>query len=179
MLNVAVSDLLFQQFGGQDEGDLTRIRAHLVRQDTLHKLAASLGFSSLLRLSEGEAKGGGAQRASILADALEAVIGAVYLDGGFQEAHGLVTRLFKPLVVQTTADIWQKDAKTALQEWLQGRKLPLPIYRVLATRGKAHEQTFVIECGLESQGWSVTGEGASKRLAEQAAAQQALKKLTP
>jgi len=179
VLNVAVSDVLFQQFSGQDEGDLTRIRAHLVRQDTLHRLASSLGFSALLRLSEGEAKGGGAQRASILADALEAVIGAVYLDGGFEEARALVSRLFKPLVEQTTADIWQKDAKTALQEWLQGRKLPLPIYRVLATRGKAHEQTFVIECNLESQGWSVTGEGASKRLAEQAAAQQALKKLTP
>jgi ribonuclease III len=179
VLNVAVSDVLFQQFSGQDEGDLTRIRAHLVRQDTLHRLASSLGFSALLRLSEGEAKGGGAQRPSILADALEAVIGAVYLDGGFEEARALVGRLFKPLVEQTTVDIWQKDAKTALQEWLQGRKLPLPIYRVLATRGKAHEQTFVIECTLESQGWSVTGEGASKRLAEQAAAQQALKKLTP
>lgn len=179
VLNVAVSDVLFQQFGGQDEGDLTRIRAHLVRQDTLHRLALSLGFSPLLRLSEGEAKGGGAQRASILADALEAVIGAVYLDGGFEEARALVTRLFKPLVAQTTADIWQKDAKTALQEWLQGRKLPLPVYRVQATRGKAHEQTFVVECILESQGWSVTGEGASKRLAEQAAAQQALKRLTP
>jgi ribonuclease III len=179
VLNVTVSDVLFQQFSGQDEGDLTRIRAHLVRQDTLHRLALSLGFSALLRLSEGEAKGGGAQRPSILADALEAVIGAVYLDGGFEEARALVGRLFKPLVEQTTADIWQKDAKTALQEWLQGRKLPLPIYRVLATRGKAHEQTFVIECALESQGWSVTGEGASKRLAEQAAAQQALKKLTP
>lgn len=179
VLNVAVSDLLFQQFGGQDEGDLTRIRAHLVRQDTLHRLALSLEFPALLRLSEGEAKGGGAQRASILADALEAVMGAVYLDGGFEKAHALVTRLFKPLVAQTTADIWQKDPKTALQEWLQGRKLPLPVYRVQATRGKAHEQTFVIECFLESQGWSVTGEGASKRLAEQAAAQQALKRLTP
>jgi ribonuclease III len=177
ILNAAVSDLLYEQFADQDEGDLTRIRAHLVRQDTLHKLAMSLEFPALLRLSDGEAKGGGAQRASILADALEAVIGAVFLDSGFDAARALVTRLFKPLVAQTTAEIWQKDPKTALQEWLQGRKLPLPVYRVQATRGKAHEQTFVVECELTSHGWSVVGEGLSKRLAEQEAAQKALQKV--
>ncbi len=177
ILNAAVSALLYEQFADQDEGDLTRIRAHLVRQDTLHKLALSLGFPALLHLSEGEAKGGGAQRASILADALEAVIGGVFLDGGFEAACALVTRLFKPLVAQTTVEIWQKDPKTALQEWLQGRKLPLPVYRVQATRGKAHEQTFVVECELTSHGWSVVGEGLSKRLAEQEAAQKALQKV--
>jgi ribonuclease-3 len=140
-------------------------------------LALELDFPGLLRLSEGEAKGGGAQRASILADALEAVIGAVYLDGGFDAARALVTRLFKPLVAQTTAEIWQKDPKTSLQEWLQGRKLPLPLYRVQATRGRAHEQTFVVTCEVISHGWSVVGEGLSKRLAEQAAAQLALQKV--
>lgn len=178
VLNATVSDLLYRHFASQDEGDLTRIRAHLVRQDTLHKLALQLGFPGLLKLSEGEARGGGAQRASILADALEAVIGAVYLDGGFEPACQWVHRLFEPLVKQTTAEVWHKDAKTALQEWLQGRKLALPVYAVSATRGKAHEQTFVVECTISSHGWSVTAEGLSKRLAEQAAAQLALKKLS-
>lgn len=177
VLNLAVSDLLYQQFDRNDEGDLTRVRAHLVRQDTLHKLALGLKLSEVLRMSDGEAKGGGAQRPSILADALEAVIGAVYLDGGFAEARALVFRLFEPLVVQTTSEVWQKDAKTALQEWLQGRKLPLPTYRIEATRGKAHEQVFVVVCELASQGWSVSGEGASRRAAEQLAAQQALQRL--
>lgn len=177
VLNLAVSDLLYQQFDRNDEGDLTRVRAHLVRQDTLHKLALGLQLPEVLRMSDGEAKGGGAQRPSILADALEAVIGAVYLDGGFTAARALVFRLFEPLVVQTTSEVWQKDAKTALQEWLQGRKLPLPTYRIEATRGKAHEQVFVVVCELASQGWSVSGEGASRRAAEQLAAQQALQRL--
>lgn len=177
VLNLAVSDLLYKQFDRNDEGDLTRVRAHLVRQDTLHKLAVSLQLPEVLRMSEGEAKGGGAQRPSILADALEAVIGAVYLDGGFEAARALVLRLFEPLVLQTTSEVWRKDAKTALQEWLQGRKLPLPSYRIEATKGKAHAQVFVVVCELVSQGWSVSGEGASRRAAEQVAAQKALERL--
>ena len=177
VLNLAVSDLLYRQFDRNDEGDLTRVRAHLVRQDTLHKLAVSLQLPEVLRMSEGEAKGGGAQRPSILADALEAVIGAVYLDGGFEAARALVLRLFEPLVLQTTSEVWRKDAKTALQEWLQGRKLPLPSYRIEATKGKAHAQVFVVVCELVSQGWSVSGEGASRRAAEQVAAQKALERL--
>lgn len=177
VLNLAVSDLLYRQFDRNDEGDLTRVRAHLVRQDTLHKLALAMGLPEVVRMSEGEAKGGGAQRPSILADALEAVIGAVYLDGGFDAARALVLRLFEPLVAQTTSEVWRKDAKTALQEWLQGRKLPLPGYRIEATRGKAHAQVFVVVCELSSHGWSVTGEGASRRAAEQEAAQKALDRL--
>ncbi len=177
VLNLAVSGLLFQQFATSDEGDLTRVRAHLVRQDTLHKLALGLQLPPVLRMSEGEAKGGGAQRASILADALEAIIGAVYLDGGFEAARGLVVRLFEPLVGETTSEVWRKDAKTALQEWLQGRKLPLPTYRIDATRGKAHEQVFVVVCELGPLGWSVKGEGLSRRAAEQLAAQAALDRL--
>ena len=177
VLNLAVSDLLYRQFDRNDEGDLTRVRAHLVRQDTLHKLAVSLRFPEVLRMSEGEAKGGGAQRPSILADALEAVIGAVYLDAGFDAARALVMRLFEPLVGQTTSEVWRKDAKTALQEWLQGRKLPLPSYRIDATKGKAHAQVFVVVCELASHGWSVSGEGPSRRAAEQVAAQQALDRL--
>ncbi|HIV71523.1 MAG TPA: ribonuclease III [Candidatus Aquabacterium excrementipullorum] len=177
VLNLAVSDLLYRQFDRNDEGDLTRVRAHLVRQDTLHKLAVGLRLPEVLRMSEGEAKGGGAQRPSILADALEAIIGAVYLDSGFDAARALVLRLFEPLVAETTSEVWRKDAKTALQEWLQGRKLPLPSYRIEATKGKAHAQVFVVVCELASHGWSVSGEGASRRAAEQVAAQQALERL--
>lgn len=177
VLNLAVSDLLYRQFARNDEGDLTRVRAHLVRQDTLHKLALTLHLPEVLRMSEGEAKGGGAQRPSILADALEAIIGAVYLDSGFDAARALVLRLFEPLVVETTSEVWRKDAKTALQEWLQGRKLPLPSYRIEATKGKAHAQVFVVVCELATQGWSVSGEGASRRAAEQVAAQLALDRL--
>lgn len=177
VLNLAVSDLLYRQFARNDEGDLTRVRAHLVRQDTLHKLALTLRLPEVLRMSEGEAKGGGAQRPSILADALEAIIGAVYLDSGFDAARALVLRLFEPLVAETTSEVWRKDAKTALQEWLQGRKLPLPNYRIEATKGKAHAQVFVVVCELASQGWSVSGEGASRRAAEQVAAQLALDRL--
>ena len=177
VLNLAVSDLLYRQFGQQDEGDLTRVRAHLVRQDTLHKLALQLDLPRVIRLGDGEAKGGGAQRPSILADALEAIIGAMYLDGGFDKARAFVFTLFEPLVGQTTAEVWRKDGKTALQEWLQGRKLALPKYRIEATRGKAHEQVFVVVCEVPSAGWSVKGEGPTRRAAEQEAAEQALQRL--
>lgn len=177
VLNLAVSDLLYRQFGQQDEGDLTRVRAHLVRQDTLHKLALHLELPRVMRLGDGEAKGGGAQRPSILADAVEALIGAIYLDAGFEPARRFVFNLFEPLVGQTTAEVWRKDAKTALQEWLQGRKLALPKYRIEATRGKAHEQVFVVVCDVPSAGWSVRGEGPTRRAAEQVAAQQALQRL--
>jgi len=161
VLNLAVSDLLYRHFDHQDEGELTRVRAHLVRQDTLHKLALTLKLPDVLRL----------------ADAVEAIIGAIYLDGGFDQARGLVMRLFEPLVGQTTSEVWRKDAKTALQEWLQGRKLALPKYRIDATRGKAHEQVFVVVCEVTAKGWSVSGEGPSRRAAEQIAAQQALDRL--
>lgn len=177
VLNLAVSELLYQQFTRDAEGDLTRVRAHLVRQDTLHQLALQLGVPPLLKLGEGEAKGGGAQRPSILADALEALIGAVFLDAGFVPARDMVWRLFQPLVVETTSEVWRKDAKTALQEWLQGRKLPLPLYRIEATRGKAHEQVFVVACEVQSHDLTVHAEGPSRRAAEQRAAQEALDRL--
>lgn len=177
VLNLGVSALLYRRFDRSDEGDLTRVRAHLVRQDMLHKLALELGLPDVMRLSEGEAKGGGAQRPSILADALEAIIGAVYLDAGADAAHDLVLRLFEPLVLESTMEGWSKDAKTALQEWLQGRKLAVPNYRIEETRGKAHEQTFIVVCELPALGLSMTGEGLSRRAAEQAAAQAALARL--
>jgi len=174
VLDLGVSDLLYQRFDRSAEGDLTRVRAHLVRQDMLHQLAVQLGLPAVLRLSEGEAKGGGAQRPSILADALEAIIGAVYLDGGFDVARALVVRLFEPVLAETQEERWSKDSKTALQEWLQARKMPVPAYRIEATRGKAHEQVFVVLCELPELQVSARGEGLSRRAAEQAAAQVAL-----
>ena len=174
VLSAAVSALLYARYGSSDEGDLTRVRAHLVRQDTLHKLARQLDLSPLLRLSEGEARSGGAQRPSILADALEAVIGAVHQDGGFEPARRLVELLFTPLIAETVAAAWAKDAKTALQEWLQARKLPVPTYAVEATRGKQHDQEFVVLCSVPARQLEARGEGRSRRAAEQEAAQAAL-----
>jgi ribonuclease-3 len=177
VLNLAVSRLLFDRFGGSDEGDLTRVRAHLVREDSLYKAALVLRLNEVLRLSEGEARGGGAQRPSILADAMEAIVGAVYLDGGFDAASQLIHQLFGEVITSTGMDNWRKDAKTELQEWLQGRRLPVPAYRITATRGQAHAQTFDVECAVADLGVSESGEGRSRRAAEQEAARKVLLRL--
>ena len=174
VLSLAISSLLYERFAGSDEGDLTRVRAHLVREDSLHKVAVLQGLPDALRLSDGEARGGGAQRASILADALEAVIGATFLDGGFASARALVQRLFGDVINTTDISGWAKDAKTELQEWLQARRLPVPGYRISATRGQAHAQTFEVECEVPALGLKHTGEGRSRRLAEQEAARRML-----
>jgi len=177
VLNLAVSSLLFERFSGSDEGDLTRVRAHLVREESLHRAALSLGLPEVVRLSEGEARGGGAQRPSILADAVEALLGAIYLDGGFDPAVELVRRLFGELITGSEADSWRKDAKTELQEWLQARRLPVPAYRIVATRGQAHAQTFEVECAVPTLGVAEPGEGRSRRTAEQEAARRLLARL--
>ncbi len=174
VLSLAVSSLLFDRFAGSDEGDLTRVRAHLVREDSLHRMALQLELPDVVRLSEGEARGGGAQRASILADALEAVIGAVFLDAGFDAARALVQRLFGDVIAGTEIGSWAKDAKTELQEWLQARRLPVPTYRIAATRGQAHAQTFEVECEVPALGLTQAGEGRSRRQAEQEAARRML-----
>ena len=177
VLNTVVSALLYQRFSGSDEGDLTRVRAHLVREDSLHRAALTLGLPQVLRLSEGEARGGGAQRASILADALEALVGAAFLDGGFEAAQNVVRRLFGELIDNTDIDSWSKDPKTELQEWLQARRLAVPSYRIVATRGQAHAQTFEVECLVAPLGLSERGEGRSRRAAEQQAARRMLEGL--
>jgi ribonuclease-3 len=174
VLQTAVSALLYERFAGSDEGDLTRVRAHLVREDSLHRLALALGLPEVVRLSEGEARGGGAQRPSILADALEALIGAAYLDGGFAPAQVMVRNLFGETIATTEVDSWSKDAKTELQEWLQARKLSVPSYRIVATRGQAHAQTFDVECVVAPLGLTEHGEGKSRRIAEQEAARRML-----
>ena len=177
VLNLTVSALLFERFAGSDEGDLTRVRAHLVREDSLHRAALVLGLPEMLRLSDGEARGGGAQRPSILADVLEAIIGAIYLDGGLPAAAGLVAKLFGEIIASSQADSWGKDAKTELQELLQGRKLAVPVYRIVATRGQAHAQQFEVECAVPALAAAESGNGRSRRAAEQDAAQRMLARL--
>ncbi|OOG38441.1 ribonuclease III [Polaromonas sp. A23] len=170
VLNLAVAGLLYERLSELPEGDLSRVRANLVKQDTLHKLAVQLGLPQLIRLGEGEAKSGGQKRPSILADALEAVIGAVYLDGGFSKADQLVRRLFQDVEINPHMQAIGKDPKTELQEWLQGRKMNLPIYRVVGTLGAAHKQTFDVECEISEYGRAERGIGGSRRAGEQAAA---------
>ena len=174
VLNLAVAGLLYEQLGELPEGDLSRVRANLVKQDTLHKVAVTLGLPDLLRLGEGEAKSGGQKRPSILADALEAVIGAVFLDAGFDTAAALVRRLFKDVEINAQMQAIGKDPKTELQEWLQARRVPVPAYRIAATRGQAHAQTFEVECAVATLGLAERGEGKSRRAAEQEAARRLL-----
>lgn len=177
VLSLAVSSLLYDRFQGSDEGDLTRVRAHLVREDSLHRLALGLGLPQVLKLSEGEARGGGAQRPSILADALEALIGAAFVEGGYEAAQGVVQRLFADVIANTGVDNWAKDPKTELQEWLQARRLPVPDYRIIETRGQAHAQTFAVECVVPALAVAQRGEGRSRRAAEQDAAKRVLEEL--
>lgn len=170
VLSLAVSDLLYERLSALPEGDLSRIRANLVKQDTLHQLAVELGLPDVLRLGEGEARSGGHKRPSILADTLEAIIGAVYLDAGFTAAQSLVHRLFKAVEINPEMEAIGKDPKTELQEWLQGRKMNLPLYRVVGTQGAAHKQTFDVECEIIELNFSERGIGGSRRAGEQAAA---------
>jgi ribonuclease-3 len=178
VLNLAISGLLFEKLNALPEGDLSRVRANLVKQDTLFELAQALGLSSGLRLGDGEKRSGGHKRPSILADALEAVIGAVYLDAGFETAAQLVRRLYGGVELSANMTALGKDPKTELQEWLQGRKMKLPVYRVVATLGEAHKQTFDVECTVQETGHSERGIGASRRAGEQAAAAAMLQHLS-
>jgi ribonuclease-3 len=177
VLGLAISDLLYARLDTLPEGDLSRVRANLVKQDTLHQIAVGLGVPDLLRLGEGEVRSGGQKRPSILADALEALIGAVYLDAGFTKAQELVHRLFDDVSINPQMDAIGKDAKTALQEWLQGRKMKVPTYKVVATLGAAHKQTFDVECEIPELRLAERGIGGSRRAGEQAAATAMLQTL--
>ena len=170
VLNLAVADLLYQRLGQLPEGDLSRVRANLVKQETLHQLAVTLGLPTAVRLGEGEVRSGGKKRPSILADALEAIIGAVYLDGGFVVVQALVQRLFQDIEISPGMAAIGKDPKTELQEWLQGRRMKLPMYRVVGTIGAAHQQSFDVECEVVELNLCERGIGGSRRAAEQAAA---------
>jgi len=179
VLNCVVAGALYNSFADLKEGELSRLRANLVRQETLVGIARDLALGDLLRLGEGEVKSGGARRPSILADALEAIFGAIYLDAGFEAARSVVERLYRPSMARIDPSDAGKDPKTALQEVLQGRHLPLPRYALLATRGEAHAQEFDIECVIPDLGIRTTGSGGSRRIAEQNAAQRAMIEIKP
>lgn len=174
VLNCVIATVLFQRFAQLREGELSRLRASLVRQDTLADIAQGLNLGDYLRLGEGELKSGGFRRPSILADGLEAIVGAIYLDAGFDAARGVIEGLYTPLVAGIDPRKLGKDAKTDLQERLQARRLPLPSYVLIATRGDAHQQEFEVECSIPSLGIRAVGAGSSRRNAEQAAARGAI-----
>ena len=173
VLNCCIAHELYQRFGELKEGELSRLRANLVRQETLAELAQQLELGNFLRLGEGELKSGGFRRPSILADGLEAVFGAVFLDSGFAAAQGVIRALYAPLLDHLDPQTLGKDPKTLLQELLQARKIPLPQYAVVATKGAAHKQQFQVECQIPELAIRTTGYGASRRIAEQEAAQLA------
>jgi ribonuclease-3 len=173
VLNCVVALELYEKFPLLPEGELSRLRANIVNQQSLATAAQQIALGSELHLGEGELRSGGARRPSILADSAEAVIGAVFLDGGFEAARAATRKLLGDLLDTIDPATSGKDPKTLLQEYLQRNKLTLPHYAVVATRGEAHEQQFQVECVIPELGIRSQGEGASRRSAEQEAARQA------
>ena len=173
VLNFIVASQLYLKFPKLDEGDLSRLRAHLVKEPTLGEIALTLNIGDALKLGEGELKSGGWRRPSVLADALEAMIGAVFLDAGFAAAEAVVIKLFTPLIEKIDPKAIGKDPKSLLQEYLQSKKIDVPSYEVLAIEGEAHCQTFRVECRVAKFNIVTQGEGTSRRAAEQQAAELA------
>lgn len=173
VLNCVIAHLLFSRFPSSSEGVLSRLRANLVCQHSLFELAQELNLGELLLLGDGELKTGGRVRPSTLADALESVLGAIFLDGGFDQAHQVIARLYNTKITAINPDIPDKDAKTLLQEYVQGHRLPLPLYQLTETLGSAHDQTFYVSCEIPSIPLQTHGVGNSRRAAEQAAAAHA------
>lgn len=171
VLSCVIAKYLYEHHPELPEGDLSRLRSNLVNQHTLSALASSLNLGGLLLLGDGERKSAGFRRPSILADAMEALFGAVFLDAGFAAAEQVVVRLYVPYIAQMDAQSLGKDAKTQLQEYLQARKLALPKYTVVDTQGEAHEQLFIVECEIAQLKIMMRGAGSSRRIAEQAAAE--------
>ena len=174
ILNCVVASILYDRYLDIDEGDLSRLRANLVKQQSLFEIAQKLELSQFLRLGEGELKSGGFRRPSILADTLEALLGAIFLDGGFEPARTAIRSFYIPILDSVDPQTLGKDAKTLLQEFLQAKKISLPLYNVIATHGAAHSQEFEIECLVPKLGIQVYGRGGSRRAGEQAAAKLAL-----
>ncbi len=181
ILNCAMAMLIYERFPTMPEGELSRLRANLVNQAILAEIALELDVGASLRLGEGEIKTGGAHRPSILADAVEALLGAVFVDAGFDAARALVQRLFDPRLGSGDVTRPSKDAKTALQEWLQAKHMNLPQYHVTKIAGAAHQQTFQVRCEVGAEGDAIhalaVGEGVSRRAAEQEAAKLVLTNL--
>lgn len=174
VLNCAVAEILYERYSDLDEGDLSRVRANLVKQQALYEIAQGLLLSDYLKLGEGELKSGGFRRPSILADTLEAITGAIFIDGGFDAAKASLRKLYSSILHNVDPKTLGKDDKTLLQEYLQGFQLPLPAYNVVGTSGAAHNQQFEVECAIPNLKVNVKGEGASRRAAEQVAAKLAL-----
>ena len=178
VLNFIIASQLYLTFPKLDEGDLSRLRAHLVKEPTLGELALKINIGEALRLGEGELKSGGWRRPSVLADALEAIIGAVFLDAGFDAAEAVVIKLFTPLIEKIDPKSIGKDPKSLLQEYLQSKKIDVPSYEVLVIEGEAHCQTFRVECKVAKFNITTQGEGSSRRNAEQEAAKLAYQQIT-
>jgi ribonuclease-3 len=174
ILNCAVALSLYERYPTLPEGDLSRVRAHLVNRETLAQVARRLDLGAAIRLGEGELRSGGAARASILADAMEAVFGAVFLDGGFAQARRAIDAAYADLLRDADPATLGKDPKTRLQEWLQAQRLPVPEYAIVATEGQAHAQHFAVECRIPGLSIVASGAGGSRRAAEQEAATAAL-----
>ncbi len=177
VLNCAIAKYLYEAYPDVPEGDLSRLRSNLVNQQTLAILAQQLNLGEQLLLGEGERKSAGFRRPSILADGLEALFGAVFMEAGFPAAEKVVLGLYVPFIAQADLQSLGKDAKTLLQEHLQARKLPLPQYQVIEIKGEAHAQTFVVSCDIAQLGLITRGEGASRRIAEQIAAERAYRQI--
>ena len=177
ILNFIIAARLFEQYPDLDEGDLSRLRASLVNKDSLADIAKILELGQYIKLGSGELKSGGRRRDSILADAVEAILGAVYIDSGFDNCRDLILRLYKEKL-QNIPDVQAlKDPKTCLQDLLQSRRYPLPAYTVLEVTGKAHNQVFEVECRIEGLDCITTAQGKSRRKAEQAAAKLAIEEV--
>jgi ribonuclease-3 len=177
VLNCVVARALYGRFPDTPEGDLSRARASLVNRDTLAQVARRLDLGDAVRLGEGELRSAGGARSSILADALEAVFGAVFVDGGFDAAQHVIDAVYADILRDADPAALAKDPKTRLQEWLQGRRMTVPEYAVVATRGEAHAQVFDVECRIAALGIVTAGSGASRRAGEQEAAAEALRVL--
>jgi len=173
VLDCAIALTLYHRYPQIPEGELSRLRANLVNKDTLHRLAHGLGLGEEVRLGEGELRSGGAARPSILADALEAIFGAIFVDGGFDAAHAAIGRVYADELAGVDPAGLAKDPKTRLQEWLQGRRLPVPEYTIVTVSGEAHLQTFDVVCRIPALGIAAAGSGANRRAAEQVAAARA------
>ena len=177
ILNFIIAELLFKKFSLLPEGDLSRLRSQLVKAATLSEIGILLNLGDYLILGEGELKSSGWRRPSILADSVEAIIGAIFIDGGISAASDLIKSWFKERIESIDPNDIQKDSKSILQELLQARKIGLPEYNVVAIEGEAHCQNFKVSCSILKLGLSIEGEGTSRKIAEQNAAEDVLKKL--
>ncbi|GEM76462.1 ribonuclease III [Vibrio sagamiensis] len=177
ILSFVIADELYHRFPKVNEGDMSRMRATLVRGHTLAELGREFGLGDYLKLGPGELKSGGFRRDSILADAVEAIIGAIYLDSDIEIVRGIILSWYRSRLDAIQPGVSQKDPKTRLQEFLQGRRKPLPLYTVTNIKGEAHNQEFTVECDVAGVDEPVIGKGTSRRKAEQAAAEIALEQL--